>query len=486
MPQKVAHNIFSLLLAKVFSMILVFIGYAFLLRYLGNYQAGQFQFVISYVLLFWVVVDFGIQALVIKKVSEDLSQSRKYLGNFFAVELVLALGVYALLSLIAYLNHYEPAVQHAIYLTGFGMFLNALSIPFTAIISAHEDMHVLAVINFFDSVINFGIMLGAVLLKQGIVFLALVQVLMGVMHLLVYSSLIRKYVPNLQFWSFIKTPDRALMKGLFRSALPFGMLVGFGVIYNKIDVVILQHIRGYAETGLYTTAYKFFDLIAFFPAIVSSSLYPHFASKIQQGKMEEVKNSLQNYTRYMIAAALPLAFGGALLAPKLIAILGGQDFLAGFAALQVLVFGAAILLIYSAANSIMISQLTRYAVIITCANVFVNIIGNILLTPRFGFMAAASMTVVSELVQAVAYFYFVRTKIVNFHVIRFFTKPLLASAIMVLVLFPIRNQPVALTISIGFVVYAIVILLLKYFKPEDLSAVRKLVLRRPVAVEETL
>ncbi len=477
MSSKVARNIFTLVLSRVFAAVLVFIAYASLLRYLGTYASGQYQFVISYVMLFSVVIDFGISQLVIKKVSENITEAKKYLGHFFAVEFILAFVILAILSLIAYIARYDQVVLNAIYIAGLGMFLNALTIPHKSILSAHQDMHKIAVINFFDSVINVTVIFAAIVLHRGIVFLALVQVFNGLMHLLIYEILIHRYVQKPQLLKFLAALDFELVGKMFKAALPFGMLVGFSIVYNKLDVIVLAHIRGYAETGLYTAAYKFVDLLAFVPAVVSSSLYPFFSERLAAGENSAIKNALENYTRYMLALALPIAFGGAVLATKLIIVVGGSEFASADGALAILVFASAIMFVYAAVNSIMISQLTRYAVWITFANIFINLIGNILLIPLLGFKAAALMTVLSELCQAGFYFYYVQTKVVSFDFARYIFKPLIAAAIMAAVLWPLQRASLLLTLPLGIAVYAFAILFSGFFHKGDLAGIKSMLAR---------
>jgi O-antigen/teichoic acid export membrane protein len=478
MSQKVARNVFSLTLSKIIAGMLVLVGYATIFRYLGTFKTGQYQFALSYVMLFAVVVDFGIQQMVIKKVSEDNQHAKKYLGNFFAVEFFLALFIYALLLGIIFLTKPDIEVQRAIIVIGFGMFLNALTIPHTAIISAHEDMHILAAINFLDSVINVSIMLLVVFLHKGIILLASVQAIMGLMHIIAYNIFIKKYVSQPELFKFLRQLDFGLIKKMMQAALPFGMLVGFSIIYNKIDVIILSYLRGYSETGLYTAAYKFFDFMTFFPAVVSSSLYPYFSAQMSKGKLSAVSETLQKYTKYMIAFALPVAFGGAVLAQRLMLLFAGQKFFEGYIALQILVFGTAILFIYSGVNSLIISQLTRYAVIVTFANIFINTAGNFLLIPHFGFKAAAAMTVVSELIQAVFYFYFVRRKIVAFKFFGNFAKPLLASTVMAALLYFIRFKSLLITLPVGIIIYGIIIFASKFINSEDIAAIKNIILRK--------
>ncbi|GAC1572290.1 MAG: lipopolysaccharide biosynthesis protein [Candidatus Doudnabacteria bacterium] len=474
---KVSRNIFTLIGSRFIASFLVFIGYASLFRYLGTYVSGQHQFVLSFVMLFSVVVDFGIQQLVIKQVSEDNSQAKKYLGNFFAVEFVLALCLWVAMIAIAFAANYEPGVRNAIILAGLGMFLTALTIPHTSILSAHQDMGKIAAVNFMDSLINVGVMFAAILTKHHVVFLVFVQVLNGLSHLIIYNHLVKRYVPKPELFSYLKNLDWKLVQTMIITALPFGALIGFSIMSNKIDVILLQYLRGYNETGLYTAAYKFVDFLSFLPAIVSSALYPFYSAEIKAGNMQAVKDSLQNYTRLMLAAAVPIAVGGAILSKQLIVVVGGSQFQQGYGALQILVFASAILFSYAAVNSLMINQLTALAVKITFVNIFINIIGNLIFIPRFGFKAAAMMTVVSELTQAVLYFYFVQKKIAVFKVFSHFPKPILASGVMAGALWSIQTKSLFITIPVGIVIYFLAMAVLGFFKQNDLMAIKRLAKR---------
>jgi O-antigen/teichoic acid export membrane protein len=471
---KVSRNIFTLVGSRVIAAVLVFAGYASLFRYLGTYVSGQHQFVLSFVMLFSIIVDLGIEQLVIKKVSEDNSLAKKYLGNFFAVEFVLALILWGIMVAIAFGAGYEPGVRNAIILAGFGMFINALSIPHTSILSAHQDMHVIAGVNFLDSIVNVGVMFTAILTGHHVVFLVSVMAINGLLHVIIYNHLIKRYVPKPELWYHLKNLDLDLVKKMVIAALPFGALIGFSIIYNRIDVILVRSLRGYSETGLYTAAYKFVDFLGFVPAVVSSALYPFYSAQMKEGNKEGVRSALQSYTRLMLALAIPVAIGGTILARKLIVVVGGTQFVEGAGALQILVFASGILFAYSAMNSLVISQLTKTAIKITFGNIFLNVIGNLIFIPRYGFKAAAVMTVVSEISQASLYYYFVQKKIVSFQFFRFMIKPLIAALVMGAVIWPLRNQNLFLSLPAGIVTYVLAIAALGFFKKSDLVALKQL------------
>jgi O-antigen/teichoic acid export membrane protein len=286
--------------------------------------------------------------------------------------------------------------------------------------------------------------------------------------------------------------DFNLLTKILKASFPFALLVGFSTVYNRIDIILIQHTLGFEQTGIYAAAYKFFDLMAFFPSVVSFSLYPLFASLMAKQAIIEVRGHVEEYLRLMIALALPMAVGGSLLARPLITILAGERFSGGAPVLAVIVWAVAILFIYVVANSLVISQLTRFAVAITGVNVLVNVVGNIILLPRIGILGAAIMTVVSELLQGVFYFYFVRKLITSFNIFSLFVKPILASAVMGLVIWNVRGFDLAYKlslvpeslshsvfnvfwlISLGGAIYFLVLFILKFFRKQDLLFIKHL------------
>jgi O-antigen/teichoic acid export membrane protein len=167
---------------------------------------------------------------------------------------------------------------------------------------------------------------------------------------------------------------------------------------------------------------------------------------------------------------------------------GDVRFLEAAPVLAILVWAIVILFIYVTANSLVVSQLTRFAVLITGINVVVNIVGNVLLLPHFGIKAAAIMTVVSESLQGVFYFYFIWRHITHFRFVSQFIKPLFAALGMAIVLWLIRSWvPLAVPIDAssrhlfllianflivggtGFATYIFALWLMRFFTREDIA-----------------
>ena len=472
-----AKNILWLSISRVASLILLFLAYSQLFRYLGPYQTGQFQFVLSYVTLFGVVIDFGIQQYIIKKISEDRSQAKKYFHNFLAVEVVLAALVYGSMVAVAFYNGYEPIVIKAIMIAGLGAAIHGLIYPFLSVITAFYDLKKAAFLNFLSSLINVIVIFLTIWTASSFLLLTIQQVIYATLAVVIYYFLVQKHIGKPEVLRGLRTLDWKLVKTIFKAALPFALLVGFSTVYNRIDVILITKFLGYAETGLYTAAYKFFDLLAFFPAVVSHALYPLFATLMASGDKAQIREILEKYLRFMIAIALPVAVGGMLMAKPIIVLLAGEQFAAAAPVLAVLVWAPALLFIYIVVNSLVISQLTKFAMAITGINVLVNIIGNIILLPRYGIIAAAAMTIASEAIQGMFYFYFVRKKITDFRFFSLIWQPALASLIMGFVVWNMRSLNLFIVVAAAALVYGFILLILRFFKKDDIQFVKSLLSR---------
>lgn len=475
-----SKNILWLSISRIAALILLFLAYTQLFRYLGPYQSGQFQFVLSYVTLFGVVIDFGIQQYIIKKISEDRSNAKKYFHNFLAVEVVLAILIYGLMVGIAFYNGYEPIVIKAIMIAGFGVALHGLIYPFLSVLTAFYDLKKVAFLNFIASFINVMVIFITIWTNSSFVLLTIQQVVYACLAIVMYYFFVKKHIGKPEVIKGISSLDWKLVKIIFKAALPFALLVGFSTLYNRIDIVLITKYLGFTETGLYTAAYKFYDLLAFFPAVVSHALYPLFASLMAQGDKSQIRGILEKYLRFMVALALPIAVGGMLMAKPIVMLLAGDEFAGAAPVLAVLVWAPAILFMYIVVNSIVISQLTKFAMGITGVNVVVNIIGNIILLPRVGIVGAAAMTIFSEALQGIFYFYFVKKKITDFRFFSLIWQPVLASLVMGFVVWNIRTMHLILVVPIAVVVYALILLLLRFFKKDDITYVLSMMRRTEV------
>jgi O-antigen/teichoic acid export membrane protein len=174
----------------------------------------------------------------------------------------------------------------------------------------------------------------------------------------------------------------------------------------------------------------------------------------------------------MIALAIPLTVGAYVLSHKITIAFFGQAFAPAAQALWLLVAAVSVLFIYVPVNSLIVSQRTKIATIITGFNLLFNLGLNLLLIPKFGFVVAAVVTLASETIQLIGYTFIVQTKIIAFPYFRHFVKPIVAGGVMGGVIYYFLNHNLWLLIGLGGLVYSLVLVALGFFQREDLAIVK--------------
>jgi O-antigen/teichoic acid export membrane protein len=220
--------------------------------------------------------------------------------------------------------------------------------------------------------------------------------------LLIWLSARREYgIP----WPVI-APD------VWRSFLPICLIMGFAslmsMIYDQIDTVMLRYMRSETEVGLYVASYRMMMIAMSFTPILGQVFFPLLSETVGQDHENE-----QRYLGWLWQAsmglALPIATGGFILAEPLTRLaLGSQYTGAGtlFRWLMLTIVSGP-LASYFGSQLIPIAREKKYLASVL-AGAVVNVILNLFLIPRYGAIAAAFTTAISQAVVALMNYYFVR------------------------------------------------------------------------------
>jgi O-antigen/teichoic acid export membrane protein len=232
--------------------------------------------------------------------------------------------------------------------------------------------------------------------------------------------------------------------------------------------LLIPHLRSFEENGYYGAAYKFWDTLAFIPAIVSASLLPFFSETMAKGALDDARKAIEAYTRYMICLALPLTVGAFLLTNRLAVTFLKPTYAPAGRVLWILVAAVSVLFIYSPVNSLILSQKTKVAAKITIFTFLTNLTLNLIFIPKFGFVAAGWVTLISESCQWIGYTFVVQRQLIRFNLFRHFVKPIIAAAMMTLAIKLTWNMGLLVILPIGAIAYFATLLALRFFQREDL------------------
>lgn len=382
-----------------------------LASHLGLDGYGDYTKITTFVAFFWLLSDFGLNALYVKI---DTSDTNSSFGSLLFLRILISVILITAASCIAFIlpssgtNGYPWFIKTGIILYSVTILFQSITTSANALFQKklRYDLSVWASVS------------GSIVSLLGLVFVSMMfPSLQNVLHSLlimiagiVITSSVSLYLAKTRI-RFSLRHDNKIMKELFFLSLPVGITLLFNVAYFRIDSVILTLTRTTAEVGAYGFAYKIFEFLLVIPSFFMNSLYPILLeeqkSRINQnGKTTSTlvkKSALLLFVVGCVVACLVYA------AAPVIATLKG--FNASILPLRILSLSLPFFFLTSLFMWLMIvrSKQKRLAYIYACSLV-INCIGNALAIPRFGMTAAAVMTGGTEIITLLFLVYSVSKK----------------------------------------------------------------------------
>ena len=184
--------------------------------------------------------------------------------------------------------------------------------------------------------------------------------------------------------------------------------------------------------------------------------------------------------KLLLLVAFPLAALTTILAPIMIGILGGREFLPqGAIALQLVIWSIPIGWMNSVTNYVLIAfnreRLLTWAFIV---GVSFNFTANLIFLPRYGIIAASIITILSELVLLLLFARFLRPAMPDIGWLKIIKRPLAAAAIMMWAIVLGDQIGLVVAVILGVVAYALALGLLRIFGDEEKRIVASLLPRQ--------
>ncbi|MDP8959105.1 MAG: oligosaccharide flippase family protein [Actinomycetota bacterium] len=377
-------------------------------RHLGPDGYGQLTIVITVLFFLNMVGEFGLPLLAAREWPQITSadERRLWLGSFWDLRhLVTALTI-ALGLGVALFAPFPTTVRIGVMIGLIGLVATLTAGTAGALFTAEMDPASPA---FFELATRLTWLVAA------LVALALDQAVLGVVGALAVSQvagsalLIWLARRKALAWPFhARRVPRRLVR-LARQALPLAPLPILGVMYARVDTLILAVQASPAEVGVYGAIWRILELLMALVAVVSGFLLPVF---VNCRNREEQKLFYQRSLRLLAIGMIPAAvFVGFLAGPALLFI-GGSEFVeptitaAGIvwpeAALAMVMGAFALMSIGNVNGTVMLArklhpQLVRHFLLAIGANVVLALF----LIPRFSYLGAAAASLGSEAVAVV-------------------------------------------------------------------------------------
>ena len=366
-------------------------------RSLGPAGFGDFTKIFVFVGYFYTFADFGLNSIYIAK--SNLKNEKALFRVLVSLRLVMALVFVALALLVGFFLPYNTAEN-----TGFGPLVK-IGIAIASVTILTQGLYTTANA-FFQKKLRYDLstiaaVSGAIMillaafaisLKGGSVTqFAQAYVLGGIVTVFVaYLILYKKW----QIFVLPKIDWRAFLNYLSKS-WPVGLALILNLLYFRVDVLILAWVRQPEEVGIYGLAYQFFESSLAIPIFFVNAIYP-LLSNVYKQNISKFYKDFKFWVLVLLAISVALSIF-LILVSFLIPFIYDFRFAPSKAPLVILASGIPFFFLSALLwHVLIIYDKQKNLVLVYGAGALFNLVANLIFIPKFGYIAAAVNTVVSE------------------------------------------------------------------------------------------
>jgi O-antigen/teichoic acid export membrane protein len=211
----------------------------------------------------------------------------------------------------------------------------------------------------------------------------------------------------------IKTsPSQYRNRRWLKSALPFTLIGGAGIINSQTDIIMLGWIKSAEQVGIYRAAIQGALLTVFGLQAVNTVIAPQFARLYAKGDMAHLQQLVTESARMILLTALPIAFILIFAGDFIVVLLFGADFSASNTPLVILTVGQLTNVFFGSVGYLL--NMTGYEKDTARSlwmTAVLNVLLNLILIPKFGINGAAIATSLSTAAWNMLLNHFVRRRL---------------------------------------------------------------------------
>lgn len=404
--RQILKQSFWLFLAQILSKAVSLFYIYYLARVLGVEGFGLYSVALAYFAIISSIADFGFNRYLVREVAKDKLVARELLSSVLMLRLTLTSVLFAVFAVFLYSLDPDKMRVSLILLAALAILPQTIAFTFDGIFVAFKKLQFSAVALFLHSLLIAG--LGVVLIRSGYgVGGAVIALILGQFgYALLLAGLLAK-VEGLNF-SSVRIP---IIKQVFKGSLPYGLLGILGLIYFRIDTIMLSYMKGSFETGLYSAGYKFLEAVVLVPGAFSAALFPALA-KLHDTDKTEMRKLYFKSLKLMGGLGVAVLILYITVLPQVIKTFL-PNYLSAIGVVNILALSVPFIFLAAPGVQVMFSseKYLKKVILLSIFTVSFNIVLNYIFIPEFGFLAAAWTTVASDILSFVVFYIFVIRKI---------------------------------------------------------------------------
>jgi O-antigen/teichoic acid export membrane protein len=361
-------------------------------RLLGAVEFGQFMLAISIVSIASVVLEGGVDILIVRELSSKPEEYREFFGNSSLLKLFLGIVSGMASIIVCFILKMDWGLLVLVCLASLYSISSTLLLHFRSAFRAFEVLKYEALSTMLEKGSVIVLCGGILLMHLGVRAYMIGYVVAYGLTCTVTLSLILSKLGMPKF----RLTSSYLWAHVIKPALPFAVLNLFAIIYFRSGTIMLQALTGSEElVGYYNAGYRLVESFMLFPTIVVAPIYPVISRK--RTDTASVKNVMSEAIRALFFIGVSLAVPIFVFRDKITLLLFGEGYRLATNSVGILALTMIPISLNFAAGTL-VAALGRqkksnlFVMVVTFLNLILNYLG----IRFFGTEGAAVTTVVTE------------------------------------------------------------------------------------------
>ncbi len=352
-------------------------------------EFGSYITVISFVTLFGIFTDFGINTVVIREGAKNPDDTRDLIWSSMGLKFFMSLG--SMLAAIAFglLAPYTLEVKLLIILESITLLMGGIGSMFSAVFNIYQDMKYISAIQIVERLTFASTAFVAVILGFGVPGVIFETIVAAAVSLTLNFFLSRRI-------HFYKLNFRPILNyAILSPAIWFGIAGLLGTVWQRIDTLMISLLLNMEQVGLYTPAVNYIGIGDMAVIALTGAFFPILSKTVHERGI--TKKELTRYMGYFSVAAIIVTIVTFILGGPLMVFVYGPKYAESILYINVLIIGFAINLV-AVPTAILLDVTNNQKIHVLNASYMAgaNIGLNWVLIPLIGALGAAWATTISK------------------------------------------------------------------------------------------
>lgn len=451
---KVTRNFLVNGLSSVLSQFITFLTMTYYAKVIGQSYFGSFTLVQQIVLYFSMFIMFGMQTLGIRIIAESGNKLRNTLNEILSFRLINAIFSFMILFIMFLTIHKGYYFNKFLFIYSFSLFPLALNTDW--LFNGLQEMQHNAVYNLLKNVFP-SIIIILLIRNTSNLYIIPIAIMVGNILGVLYQMfiIIFRYKIKIAF-----RLNKVILFKYIRLGMPFLISSLLAMVNGNIDKIIMGFSRTEAELGVYQSAYVFINFLINVEALIFTPFFPMYIEYFSKKDFKAIKLLGRNVSKIVWIAIIPITVEIMILSKGIIELFYGKKYMNAYVPLRILTLYIFILYI----REIYGYQLNawkgeKFYLKTVAVSAALNALLCMIFIPYYGYIAAAIITLFTEVVNLVMMKYY-SDKIVKVNILQDTAKLIIPGIIISMVTLIFYNYHVNLIINVIasiFVYFAVLI-----------------------------